>query len=80
MTTGIRNRTVRMMVATITTRLQIHLLIKDAEKKGQYTSLGSGARSVTHSVGFVPCLICKVNAAASRVLKDTKAAGTSYQT
>lgn len=80
MKTGIRNKTVRMMVATITPRLQIHLLKNDEEKKGQYTSWGSGARSVTHSVGFVACLICTFNSVASRVLKDTKAAGTSYQT
>lgn len=76
-TTGMRYRIVRAAYATSTTSLQIHLFMKDEEKKGQWTSWGSGALSVTHSVGFVPCWMCKATAAASRDLNDTKAAETS---
>lgn len=77
-TTGMRNRIVRAAHATTTTSLETHLFIKEEEKKGQWTSWGSGALSVIHSVGFVPCWMCKAIAALSRDLNDTKAAGTSY--
>lgn len=75
--TGIRNNTVMRTHATMTTKLLIHLFRNDAEKKGQYTSSGSGAGSLTHCVGFTPCCMCIAAAAAKRVLKDTKAAPTS---
>lgn len=70
---------VRTTHAITTTTFPIHLLRKDAEKKGQYVSRGSGARSVSHSVGFAPCWICKTTAAPIRDLKDTNAAGSSYK-
>lgn len=76
-TTGMRNITVRPTHAMTTVSLQIHLLRNDVEKKGQWTSCGSGALSVTHSVGFTPCWICNAIAAPSRVLNETNAAGTS---
>lgn len=55
MRTGIRNRKVTKIHAKITATLHIHLLMNDAEKKGQYTSWGSGAGSVSQSVGLTPC-------------------------
>lgn len=64
--------------AKITATLDIHLLMKDAEKKGQYTSWGSGAGSVCQSVGLTPCWSFETIAALKRDLKDTNAAGTSY--
>lgn len=78
-TTGIRKRTIRANDATSTTSLKIHLLMNDAEKKAQWTSWGSGARSVTHSVGLTPCWMCKATAAPNRDLNETKAAGTSWK-
>ena len=77
-TTGPKNRTTRTIHAAIATYFKIHLCVNDAEKKGQYTSWGSGAASVFHSVGFIPCLTCKTIAAPNRDLKETNAAGTSY--
>lgn len=76
-TTGPKNRTVKIIHATIATYLEIHIFVNDTEKKGQYTSWGSGAASVFHSVGFIPCLMCKAIAAPNRDLKETNAAGTS---
>lgn len=66
------------MHPTIAIYLEIHILMNEAEKKGQYTSWGSGADSVFHSVGFAPCLMCKAIAAPNRDLKETNAAGISY--
>lgn len=77
-TTGIRNKIVRAIHATTTANLQIHLFMNDEEKKGQWTSWGPGACSVTHSVGLTPCWMCRAIAAPYRELKDTKAAATSY--
>lgn len=68
---------IRRQVKT-TAMLHIHLLKNDAEKKGQCISWGSGAGSVTQSVGLTPCWRCETIAALKRVLKDTNAAGTSY--
>lgn len=45
----------------------------------QYISLGSGARSVTHSIGFGDLMPCEATEAAYRVLKKTKAAAHSYK-
>lgn len=45
----------------------------------QYISLGSGARSVTHNIGFGDLIPCEATEAAYRVLKKTKAAAHSYK-
>lgn len=79
MRTGTRNRAVIKRHAKTTAVPQNHLLTNDAEKKGQYTSWGSGACSVSHSVGLTPCWRCEATAALRRDLNDTKAAGTSYK-
>ena len=75
--TGMRNRITTATYATIANDAETHLFIKDEENNGQCTSRGSGALSVTHSVGFVPCWMCKATAAVSLDLNDTKAAETS---
>lgn len=72
--TGIRNRRVSTMHATMTTSFKIHLLKNEAEKKGQWISSGSGAFSGVHSVGLTPCWMCKAVAAPYRDLKQTNAA------
>lgn len=77
--TGIKNRTVRVEYATKTTSLPIHFLRNETVKKGQWTSCGSGASSVIHSVGLTPSWICNAIAAPNRVLNETNAAGTSYK-
>lgn len=76
--TGMRNRTVRTMLVTIITTLDIHLCKNVEWKNGQYTSFGSGACSVTHSVGFSDCCKREAIAAPNRDLKDTKAERTSF--
>jgi hypothetical protein len=67
----------RKMVATKTMNLEIHLCVKDVENEGQYTSRGSGAGSVTHSIGLSDCGMPMQLAAPNLVLKQTKAAGIS---
>lgn len=67
----------RKMDATKTMNLEIHLCVKDVEKKGQYTSCGSGADSVTHSIGLSDCGMLRQLAAPNLDLKQTKAAGIS---
>lgn len=69
----------RKIDATKTMNLEIHICVKDVEKKGQYTSRGSGASSVTHSVGLSDCGILMQLAAPNRDLKQTKAAGISWK-
>ena len=76
-TTGITYRIIRATKATNTTTLEIHLLTNDAVKNGQWTSWGSGAGSVSHCVGSMPCWMFVAIAAPCLVLKETKAAGTS---
>ena len=66
------------MQVTMATTLKIHLFKNDDWKKGQYTSLGSGACSVIHSVGFSDCFNFKATAAPYRDLKDTKADRTCF--
>lgn len=58
MRTGIKNSAVRRKHATATPSLDIHLCINVEEKKGQYTSWGSGACSVTQWMGLFDCCIC----------------------
>jgi len=61
------------------TTLDVHLCKNDEWKKGQYTSLGSGACSAAHSVGFSDCCKLEAMAAPYRHLKDTKADRTSFK-
>lgn len=75
--TGIRNKIVKRIHTNTTTSLEIHLRMNDSEKKGQYTSRGSGASSVIHWVGLTDCCKWKAVAASKRDLKNTKAARAS---
>lgn len=76
--TGIRNKIERVIHATRTVSLDIHLWMNDEEKKGQLTSSGSGASSVIHSMGLVDCCKWIAIAAPHRDLKDTNAALDSF--
>lgn len=76
-TTGKRNEIVKSVHRNTTTNLEIHLRMNDSEKKGQYTSRGSGASSVIQWVGLTDCFKWKAVAAPKRDLKNTKAARDS---
>lgn len=52
--------------------------MNDSEKKGQYTSRGSGANSVIQWVGLTDCFKWTAVAAPKRDLKNTKAALASF--
>ncbi|KAG6545846.1 hypothetical protein Mapa_012807 [Marchantia paleacea] len=62
---------------TPTNICRIHSWEKETERFGQYTSLGSGAHSVTHNMGFSACWLCAATAAPRLFLKVTIAAGIS---
>ena len=75
---GIMKKNVRKKKATAIISLLIVSETYGIAMLSQYTSRGSGAHSVNHTVGFLDCCVCAQTAAPQRVRKETKAAGIIY--